>query len=46
VDILYRDLNRFMFENTLTYKNALDNAILQSDIVAIFDNLLTISVEE
>ena len=35
-----------MFENTLTYKNALDNAILQSDIVAIFDNLLTISVEE
>lgn len=35
-----------MFENTLTYKNALDNAILQSDIVSIFDNLLTISVEE
>lgn len=35
-----------MFENTITYKNALENAILQSDIVAIFDNLLTISVEE
>ena len=35
-----------MFENTLTYKKALDNAILQSDVVSIFDNLLTISVEE
>ncbi len=46
MDILYRDLNRYMFENTLSYKNALDNAILQSDIVSIFDNLLTISVEE
>jgi hypothetical protein len=35
-----------MFENTLNYKTALDNAILQSDIVSIFDNLLTIAVEE
>ena len=35
-----------MYENTITYKKALDEAILQSDIVAIFDNLLTISVEE
>jgi len=36
----------YMFENTITYKKALDNAILQSDVVSIFDNLLTISVEE
>lgn len=35
-----------MFENTLSYKKALDTAILQSDVVSIFDNLLTISVEE
>lgn len=46
MDILYCVLNCYMFENTLQYKNALDNAILQSDVVAIFDNLLTISVEE
>jgi len=30
----------------MPYKLAIDNAILQSDIVAIFDNLLTIAVEE
>lgn len=35
-----------MLETTMPYKLAIDNAILQSDIVAIFDNLLTIAVEE
>jgi general secretion pathway protein E len=35
-----------MLETTKPYKMAIDNAILQSDIVAIFDNLLTIAVEE
>ena len=35
-----------MLETTMPYKLAIDNAILQTDIVAIFDNLLTIAVEE
>ncbi|HRX64210.1 MAG TPA: GspE/PulE family protein [Candidatus Absconditabacterales bacterium] len=35
-----------MYENSTQYKKNLDNAIMQSDVVKIFDNLLTIGVEE
>jgi len=35
-----------MYENTQEYKEALEQAIMQSDVVAIFDNLLTVAVEE
>lgn len=35
-----------MYENTQQYKSALESAIMQSDVVKIFDNLLTIAVEE
>jgi hypothetical protein len=35
-----------MYETTGQYKEALESAIMQSDVVRIFDNLLTIAVEE
>ncbi len=35
-----------MYEETKQYKEALESAIMQSDVVKIFDNLLTIAVEE
>ncbi len=35
-----------MYENTKQYRQALESAIMQSDVVKIFDNLLTIAVEE
>ena len=35
-----------MYETTWQYKEALEAAIMQSDVVRIFDNLLTIAVEE
>lgn len=35
-----------MYETTQEYKSALESAIMQSDVVKIFDNLLTIAVEE
>ncbi|MCK9466845.1 MAG: GspE/PulE family protein [Candidatus Absconditabacterales bacterium] len=35
-----------MYEQTKQYREALENAIMQSDVIKIFDNLLTISVEE
>jgi len=35
-----------MYENTQQYKSALESSIMQSDVVKIFDNLLTIAVEE
>ena len=35
-----------MYETTWQFKQALDTAIMQSDILKIFDNLLTIAVEE
>lgn len=35
-----------MFEQTTQYKKALESAIIQSDVVKIFDNLLTVAVEE
>lgn len=35
-----------MYEETNEYKKALESAIMQSDVIKIFDNLLTIAVEE
>ena len=35
-----------MYEATKQYREALESAIMQSDVVKIFDNLLTIAVEE
>ena len=35
-----------MYEQTMQYKEALESAIMQSDVVKIFDNLLTVAVEE
>ena len=35
-----------MYKKTIQYKKALENAIMQSDVIKIFDNLLTIAVEE
>ncbi len=35
-----------MYEQTIQYKEALESAIMQSDVVKIFDNLLTVAVEE
>jgi hypothetical protein len=35
-----------MYENTQEYREALESAIMQSDVVKIFDNLLTVAVEE
>ncbi len=35
-----------MYEETKEYKEALESAIMQSDVIKIFDNLLTIAVEE
>lgn len=35
-----------MYEKTKEYKDALESAIMQSDVVKIFDNLLTVGVEE
>jgi hypothetical protein len=35
-----------MYENTKKYKESLESAIMQSDVVKIFDNLLTVAVEE
>jgi hypothetical protein len=31
---------------TIDYKQRLDDSVLQSDVVKIFDNLLTIAVEK
>ncbi|HOG15106.1 MAG TPA: GspE/PulE family protein [Candidatus Absconditabacterales bacterium] len=35
-----------MYEQTGQYREALESAIMQSDVIKIFDNLLTIAVEE
>ena len=35
-----------MYEQTWQYREALESAIMQSDVIKIFDNLLTIAVEE
>lgn len=35
-----------MNQQSEQYREALKNAIMQSDVIKIFDNLLTIAVEE
>jgi hypothetical protein len=36
----------YMNQQSEQYREALKNAIMQSDVIKIFDNLLTIAVEE
>jgi hypothetical protein len=35
-----------MYKETKQYKEGLSSAIMQSDVVKVFDNLLTVAVEE